>query len=45
MNRFHLRFPRTAADAFKDAQYGIAVEHYTRAPLWRRILRALVRWC
>lgn len=44
MNRHHwnttLRFPRTMAEAFKDATYGAAIER-PYPSLWRRILEAV----
>lgn len=42
MNRYD-RFHRSLSSAFSDVRAG-CVEHYTRPPLWRRVLRAIVRW-
>lgn len=42
MLKFHgLRFPRTAAEAFRDATYGACMEVYIRPGLWPRILQLL----
>jgi hypothetical protein len=38
------RFPRTTDEAFRTPAYGAAVEIHTRPPLWRRIVRAVLRW-
>jgi hypothetical protein len=44
LHRAALRFPRTLDDAFKGPRYGAAITYYTRPPLWRRVVSAIVRW-
>lgn len=41
--RSGLRFSRSLSDAFPDVR-ARAFEHYTRPPLWRRVLRAIWSW-
>lgn len=45
MSRFRItsRFPRSLSDAFGDVRAG-CVEHYTRPPFWKRLMRAIWRW-